>query len=254
MPGVDIKKDDMVQVMRARTAASKAASSACCREKAASWSTAWRSRRSTCAASGKRSTGGQQLQQGGIIDAEMFIDISNVQVVCKSCGKATRIGHRDRGRREGRASAADARRSSEDAWPNDDSATAEGERFREELVPRLMDELGLHERHAGAAAREDRREHGRGRRRQGRPVCWMRRVADLDVITGQKPVVTKARKSIAGFKLREGMSIGAKVTLRGDRMWEFLDRLRRRWRSRGSATSGGWTRTRSTGTGTTRSA
>ena len=45
---------------------------------------------------------------------------------------------------------------------------------------------------------------------------------DLTVIAGQKPVVTKARKSIAGFKLREGMPIGAKVTLRGDRMWEFL--------------------------------
>ena len=50
-------------------------------------------------------------------------------------------------------------------------------------------------------------------------------VADLTTITGQKPLVTKARKSIAGFKLREGMSIGAKVTLRGDRMWEFYDRL-----------------------------
>ena len=48
---------------------------------------------------------------------------------------------------------------------------------------------------------------------------------DLTVITGQKPVVTKARKSIAGFKLREGMAIGVKVTLRGDRMWEFYDRL-----------------------------
>ena len=48
---------------------------------------------------------------------------------------------------------------------------------------------------------------------------------DLQVITGQRPIVTKARKSIAGFKLREGMAIGAKVTLRGDRMWEFLDRL-----------------------------
>jgi large subunit ribosomal protein L5 len=48
---------------------------------------------------------------------------------------------------------------------------------------------------------------------------------DLQIITGQKPVVTKARKSIAGFKLREGQAIGAKVTLRGDRMWEFLDRL-----------------------------
>jgi large subunit ribosomal protein L5 len=50
-------------------------------------------------------------------------------------------------------------------------------------------------------------------------------VEDLTTITGQKPVITKARKSIAGFKLREGMSIGAKVTLRGARMWEFLDRL-----------------------------
>ncbi|MGH9014476.1 MAG: 50S ribosomal protein L5 [Acidimicrobiia bacterium] len=50
-------------------------------------------------------------------------------------------------------------------------------------------------------------------------------VTDLTVITGQKPVVTRAKKSIAGFKLREGMPIGVKVTLRGDRMWEFFDRL-----------------------------
>lgn len=49
--------------------------------------------------------------------------------------------------------------------------------------------------------------------------------SDLSLITGQKPVTTKARKSIAGFKLREGMPIGAKVTLRGKRMYEFLDRL-----------------------------
>jgi large subunit ribosomal protein L5 len=50
-------------------------------------------------------------------------------------------------------------------------------------------------------------------------------VRDLTLITGQKPLVQKARVSIAQFKLREGMPIGAKVTLRGDRMWEFLDRL-----------------------------
>jgi large subunit ribosomal protein L5 len=48
---------------------------------------------------------------------------------------------------------------------------------------------------------------------------------DLTIITGQKPLVTRAKKSIAGFKLREGNAIGAKVTLRGDRMWEFFDRL-----------------------------
>ena len=50
-------------------------------------------------------------------------------------------------------------------------------------------------------------------------------VRDLATITGQKPIVTRAKKSIAGFKLREGNAIGAKVTLRGDRMWEFMDRL-----------------------------
>jgi len=50
-------------------------------------------------------------------------------------------------------------------------------------------------------------------------------VGDLTKITGQKAIVTKAKKSVANFKLREGMPIGAKVTLRGDRMWEFVDRL-----------------------------
>jgi large subunit ribosomal protein L5 len=50
-------------------------------------------------------------------------------------------------------------------------------------------------------------------------------VRDLEIIAGQKPVVTRAKKSIASFKLREGQEIGAKVTLRGDRAWEFLDRL-----------------------------
>jgi large subunit ribosomal protein L5 len=50
-------------------------------------------------------------------------------------------------------------------------------------------------------------------------------VADLATITGQKPVITRAKKSIAGFKLREGNAIGVRVTLRGDRMWEFFDRL-----------------------------
>jgi large subunit ribosomal protein L5 len=50
-------------------------------------------------------------------------------------------------------------------------------------------------------------------------------VADLQLISGQKPIVTVAKNSIAGFKLREGQAIGTKVTLRGDRMWEFLDRL-----------------------------
>ncbi|MBW3625984.1 MAG: 50S ribosomal protein L5 [Actinobacteria bacterium] len=59
----------------------------------------------------------------------------------------------------------------------------------------------------------------------GQPSLLEGAVRDLTQITGQKPLITKARKSIAGFKLREGNAIGAKVTLRGDRMWEFFDRL-----------------------------
>ena len=57
------------------------------------------------------------------------------------------------------------------------------------------------------------------------PKAMEAAVNDLTIITGQKPVMTKARKSIANFKLREGRLIGTKVTLRGDRMWSFLDRL-----------------------------
>ena len=59
----------------------------------------------------------------------------------------------------------------------------------------------------------------------GQPSLLEGAVKDLTTIAGQKPVITKARKSIANFKLREGNAIGAKVTLRGARMWEFLDRL-----------------------------
>lgn len=65
---------------------------------------------------------------------------------------------------------------------------------------------------------------GVGRATQ-QPSLLENAVADLTAIAGQKPIVTKARTSIAGFKLREGQNIGAKVTLRGERMWEFLDRL-----------------------------
>ena len=97
-------------------------------------------------------------------------------------------------------------------------------KYRDETVPRLREELGY-----GNVMQVPRLEKivvnsGVGDAiKDGRMLEAA--VADLETITGQKPVVTKARKSIAGFKLREGMAIGAKVTLRGDRMWEFLDRL-----------------------------
>ena len=97
-------------------------------------------------------------------------------------------------------------------------------RYREEILPALRSEFeianvmqvpGLTKivvnMGVGEAARDSKLIEGA--------------IRDLTAITGQKPMVTKARKSIAQFKLREGMPIGAHVTLRGDRMWEFLDRL-----------------------------
>jgi large subunit ribosomal protein L5 len=98
------------------------------------------------------------------------------------------------------------------------------QRYREEIIPALTSEFDIANimqvpgltkivvnMGVGEAARDSKLIEGA--------------VKDLTAITGQKPQVTKARKSIAQFKLREGMPIGAHVTLRGDRMWEFLDRL-----------------------------
>jgi large subunit ribosomal protein L5 len=97
-------------------------------------------------------------------------------------------------------------------------------RYREEIAPALKDEFQFTNvmqvptvtkvvvnMGVGEAARDSKLIEGA--------------IRDLATITGQKPQVTRARKSIAQFKLREGMPIGAHVTLRGDRMWEFLDRL-----------------------------
>ena len=98
------------------------------------------------------------------------------------------------------------------------------ERYLTEVRPALQEELGL-----GNVMQVPKFEKivlncGVGRATQQQSLLDGA-VADLTVITGQKPLVTRARKSIATFKLREGNAIGAKVTLRGDRMWEFYDRL-----------------------------
>jgi large subunit ribosomal protein L5 len=98
------------------------------------------------------------------------------------------------------------------------------ERYRQEILPQLQQELGL-----PGPMRVPRLEKIVVNMGVGEAVRDSKlldaAVEDLAIITGQRPVVTKARKSIAAFKLREGTSIGARVTLRGARMWEFLDRL-----------------------------
>jgi len=97
-------------------------------------------------------------------------------------------------------------------------------RFREELVPQLQRELGLSNVMQVPRLEKIVVNTGVGEAlKDGRMLDAA--VEDLTIIAGQKPVITRARKSIAGFKLREGNAIGVKVTLRGDRMWEFFDRL-----------------------------
>ena len=98
------------------------------------------------------------------------------------------------------------------------------ERYDSEIREQLKEPLGLHNVMEVPRLEKIVVNMGVGRATQ-QPSLLEGAVADLTVITGQKPLVTKATSSIAGFKLREGNSIGAKVTLRGDRMWEFLDRL-----------------------------
>ena len=97
-------------------------------------------------------------------------------------------------------------------------------RYRDEIRPRLQGERGY--RNLMEVPRLEKIVVNMGVGDAVRDARMLdAALEDLTTITGQKPAVTKARKSIAGFKLREGMAIGAKVTLRGDRMWEFLDRL-----------------------------
>jgi large subunit ribosomal protein L5 len=97
-------------------------------------------------------------------------------------------------------------------------------RYREELRPSLQQELGLS--NLMQVPRLDKIVVNMGVGDAIRDAKLLdAAMTDLAIITGQKPAVRRARKSIAAFKLREGMPIGAVVTLRGDRMWEFLDRL-----------------------------
>src|ERR671928_970079 len=98
------------------------------------------------------------------------------------------------------------------------------QRYRDEILPQLREEFGYRNVMQVPTLVKIKVNMGVGdAARDGKLIEGA--VRDLTAITGQKPAVARARKSIAQFKLREGMPIGAKVTLRGDRMWEFLDRL-----------------------------
>jgi large subunit ribosomal protein L5 len=97
-------------------------------------------------------------------------------------------------------------------------------RYREEIAPNLIKEFGYDNVMQAPRVRKVVVNIGMGEALDN-PKALEYAVADLRTITGQQPVITKARKSVANFKLREGRAIGVKVTLRGERMWAFLSRL-----------------------------
>jgi large subunit ribosomal protein L5 len=97
-------------------------------------------------------------------------------------------------------------------------------RYQEEVVPALMKALNMDNVMELPRITKVVVNIGLGEAMDN-PKALEAAVGDLMLITGQKPVITKARKSISNFKLREGRAIGAKVTLRGEKMWSFLDRL-----------------------------
>ena len=99
------------------------------------------------------------------------------------------------------------------------------ERYQQEAVPQLMREFAFRNAMEVPRVKKVVVNVGVGSETQTDSKALDGAVTDLTIITGQKPVVTKARKSISNFKLREGKPIGVKVTLRGQRMWAFLDRL-----------------------------
>lgn len=96
------------------------------------------------------------------------------------------------------------------------------ERYKEDVVPKLKAELGIQNPMRVPRLKKIIVNMGVGIVDKD---VFKAHVDELEKVTGQRPVVTKARKSISNFKLREGMSLGTKVTLRGERMYEFLDRL-----------------------------
>ena len=98
------------------------------------------------------------------------------------------------------------------------------ERYKSEIAPQLKEELGLDNVMEVPRITKITLNMGVGEA-VGDKKVMENAVADMEKIAGQKPVVTKARKSIAGFKIRDGWPIGCKVTLRSDRMYEFLERL-----------------------------
>ena len=99
------------------------------------------------------------------------------------------------------------------------------ERYKSEILPALMKEFSYTSSMAAPKLEKIILNMGVGREAQTNPKVFDQAAMELSTVSGQKPIVTKAKKSIAAFKLRTGMPVGVSVTLRGERMYEFLDRF-----------------------------
>ena len=176
--------------------------------------------------------GGTQIVPGGILDKPAPVPVSNVMVVCPVCGNPTRVGTRGEGS-EGRdraRSRLQARGLRPGDRPVSAAPTAETyvprlkERYESEIRPQLQEELGVSTPMDVPRVTKVTLNMGVGEAKTDAKALDAA-IDELTIIAGQRAQVRRATKSIASFKLREGMPVGARVTLRGARMYEFLDRL-----------------------------
>ena len=113
---------------------------------------------------------------------------------------------------------------SPDSGPREAYSSRLRKRYQEQVVPKLMSEFGI--KNPMAVPRLEKISLNMGLGEASRNIKILEdAVEEMQALAGQRPAMTRSKKSIAAFKLREGMPIGARVTLRGDRMWDFLDRL-----------------------------
>src|SRR5690554_3826535 len=161
---------------------------------------------------------------GGIVEKEAPIQASNVAIFNPQTGKADRVGFQTK------EDGAKVRifKATKDAVDNQQAVVVTmlnmKEQYSKEVVPALQKEFGFKNIMQVPRIEKITLNMGVGEA-VGDKKLIENAVADLERLAGQKAVVTKARKSVAGFKIREGWPIGCKVTLRGERMWDFFDRL-----------------------------
>ncbi len=172
----------------------------------------------------------QKQIQGGIAERESSIALSNVMIVCQGCNKAVRIKHHVdvvAGGKSRRTRVCP--KCGQSCWTRnrgkeDEMAARLIEHYQKKVVPALTKEFGYKNVMAVPKIEKISINIGLGEATQNAKLMDGA-VNELTQIAGQKPVITKATKSISQFKLREGQAIGCMVTLRGDRMYEFFDRL-----------------------------